>query len=225
MITVCSLFIGSAPSSLVLVSVLWISIMGRLDDASKRKVVELREAGLSFRKIKAVLELENIKVSAQAIYLFLKEFQGRARKEDGTAVGSSQAGSTSAREAGSGEARQGAWSNQQLRNLLREASRVAASQLTAASSDARGGQSSGTAGRSEAQEGDKDEDIRIVSVTSLAQGTQHAGVQGPRAGTGTGTTSGAAFVRRRHTPSPANPVLVARKRLLDKALLHRARVS
>ncbi|KAA0706165.1 hypothetical protein E1301_Tti021839 [Triplophysa tibetana] len=194
--------------------------MGRLDDASKRKVVELREAGLSFRKIKAVLELENIKVSAQAIYLFLKEFQGRARKEDGTAVGSSQAGPTST----SGEARQGAWSNQQLRNLLREASRVAASQLTAASSDARGGQSSGSAGRSEAQEGAKDEDIRIVSVTSLAQGTQHAGIQGPRAGTGTGTTSGAAFVKRRHTPSPANPVLVARKRLLDKALLHRARV-
>ncbi|XP_057202925.1 uncharacterized protein LOC130562105 isoform X2 [Triplophysa rosa] len=198
--------------------------MGRLDDASKRKVVELREAGLSFRKIKAVLELENIKVSAQAIYLFLKEFQGRARKEDGTAVGSSHAVPTSAREAGSGEARQGAWSNQQLRNLLREASRVAASQLTSASSDARGGQSSGAAGRSEAQEGDKDEDIRIVSVTSLAQGTQHAGIQGPRAGTGTGTTSGAALVRRRHTPSPANPVLVARKRLLDKALLHRARV-
>ncbi|XP_077058364.1 uncharacterized protein LOC143710971 [Siphateles boraxobius] len=192
--------------------------MGRLDDAAKRKVVELREAGLSFRKIKAVLELENIKVSAQAIYLFLKEFQGRARKQDGAARNSGHTGPT----AGS-ETRRVGWSDQQLRNLLREASRVAASQQPGSSSDARGGQSSGTgpAGRREAQGGEKDEDIRIVSVTSLAQGSQNAGIQGPRSGVG---TSGASYVRRRHTPSPANPVLVARKRLLDKALLHRARV-
>ncbi|XP_056091568.1 uncharacterized protein LOC130070992 [Rhinichthys klamathensis goyatoka] len=195
--------------------------MGRLDDAAKRKVVELREAGLSFRKIKAVLELENIKVSAQAIYLFLKEFQGRARKEDGAARNSGHTGPT----AGS-ETRRVGWSDQQLRNLLREASRVAASQQAGSSSDARGGQSSGTgpAGRREAQGGEKDEDIRIVSVTSLAQGSQNAGIQGPRSGVGTGAMSGASYVRRRHTPSPANPVLVARKRLLDKALLHRARV-
>ncbi|XP_067237447.1 uncharacterized protein [Chanodichthys erythropterus] len=202
--------------------------MGRLDDAAKRKVVELREAGLSFRKIKAVLELENIKVSAQAIYLFLKEFQGRARKEDGAAGNSSHTvpASTSGREVGGSETRPGAWSDQQLRNLLREASRVAASQQAASSSDARGGQSSGTGpgGRREAQGGGKDEDIRIISVTSLAQGTQNAGIQGPRSGVGTGGMSGASYVRRRHTPSPANPVLVARKRLLDKALLHRARV-
>ncbi|MEQ2158871.1 hypothetical protein GOODEAATRI_016698 [Goodea atripinnis] len=56
--------------------------MGRLDDAAKHKVVELRKAGLSFRKIKAVLELENIKVSAQAIYLYLREFQGRPPGRD-----------------------------------------------------------------------------------------------------------------------------------------------
>ncbi|XP_043087099.1 atherin-like [Puntigrus tetrazona] len=170
--------------------------MGRLDDAAKRKVVELREAGLSFRKIKAVLELENIKVSAQAIYLFLKEFQGRARKEDGAAGNSGSL------------------------------SRVAASQQAAASSDGRGGPSSGTgsAGMREAQGREKDEDIRIVSVTSLAQGAQHAGVQGPRSGVGAGAMSAANYTRRRHAPSPANPVLVARKRLLDKALLHRARV-
>ncbi|XP_016351207.1 uncharacterized protein LOC107695702 [Sinocyclocheilus anshuiensis] len=200
--------------------------MGRLDDAAKRKVVELREAGLSFRKIKAVLELENIKVSAQAIYLFLKEFQGRARKEDGAAANSGRSVPMSAREVGSSETRPAGWSDQQLRNLLREASRVAASQQAGVSSDGRGGQSSGTgsAGIREAQGGEKDEDIRIVSVTSLAQGTQHAGIQGPRSGVGTGAMSGANYVRRRHTPSPANPVLVARKRLLDKALLHRARV-
>ncbi|XP_067312440.1 uncharacterized protein [Pseudorasbora parva] len=202
--------------------------MGRLDDAAKRKVVELREAGLSFRKIKAVLELENIKVSAQAIYLFLKEFQGRSRKEDGAAGNSSHnvQAPTAGREMGGTEARRVGWSDQQLRNLLREASRVAASQQAGSSSDARGGQSSGTgpAGRREAQGGGKDEDIRIVSVTSLAHGTQNAGVQGPRSGVGMGAMSGASYIRRRHTPSPANPVLVARKRLLDKALLHRARV-
>lgn len=199
--------------------------MGRLDDAAKRKVVELREAGLSFRKIKAVLELENIKVSAQAIYLFLKEFQGRARKEDRAAGNSSHTVPTPT--AGGSETRPGGWSDQQLRNLLREASRVAASQQAGSSSDARGGQSSGTgpASRREAQGGEKDEDIRIISVTSLAQGTQNAGIQGPRSGVGTGGMSGASYVRRRHTPSPANPVLVARKRLLDKALLHRSRVG
>ncbi|XP_043087048.1 uncharacterized protein LOC122333478 [Puntigrus tetrazona] len=198
--------------------------MGRLDDAAKRKVVELREAGLSFRKIKAVLELENIKVSAQAIYLFLKEFQGRARKEDGAAGNSGHP--APAREAGCSETRPAGWSDQQLRNLLREASRVAASQQAAASSDGRGGPSSGTgsAGMREAQGREKDEDIRIVSVTSLAQGAQHAGVQGPRSGVGAGAMSAANYTRRRHAPSPANPVLVARKRLLDKALLHRARV-
>ncbi|XP_059414945.1 uncharacterized protein LOC132149582 [Carassius carassius] len=200
--------------------------MGRLDDAAKRKVVELREAGLSFRKIKAVLELENIKVSAQAIYLFLKEFQGRARKEDGVAVNSSKLVQTAARDVASSETRPAGWSDQQLRNLLREASRVTASHQAGSSLDARGGRSSrtGSAGVSVTQGGEKDEDIRIVSVTSLAQGTQHAGVQGPRSGLGTGAMSAANHVRRRHTPSPANPVLVARKRLLDKALLHRARV-
>ncbi|XP_056309075.1 uncharacterized protein LOC130220851 [Danio aesculapii] len=200
--------------------------MGRLDDAAKRKVVELREAGLSFRKIKAVLELENIKVSAQAIYLFLKEFQGRAHKEDGAAGNSSHIVPVSM--PGGSETRTGSWSDQQLRNLLREASRVAASQLAGSSANPRVGQPSGT-GPAGSQGADKDEDIRIVSVTSLAQGTQHAGVQGQRSGVGTGAmgaaaAAAAAFIRKRHTPSPANPMLVARKRLLDKALLHRARV-
>ncbi|XP_044289664.1 uncharacterized protein LOC123025197 [Varanus komodoensis] len=46
--------------------------MGRLDDQAKRRIVELRKAGLSFRKIKKVLELDNIRVTPQAIYLFLK---------------------------------------------------------------------------------------------------------------------------------------------------------
>lgn len=46
--------------------------MGRLDDRAKRRIVELRRAGLSFRKIKKVLELDDIRVTPQAVYLFLK---------------------------------------------------------------------------------------------------------------------------------------------------------
>ena len=94
--------------------------MGRLDDAAKLKVVELRKNGLSPRKIKAVLELENIKVSAQAIYLYLKEFQCKqGRNEDGTAplalVGT---------RGNQGGRREG-YSNLHLQQLLRDASRHA----------------------------------------------------------------------------------------------------
>ncbi|XP_014745702.1 PREDICTED: uncharacterized protein LOC106861675 isoform X2 [Sturnus vulgaris] len=46
--------------------------MGRLDEHAKRRIVELRRAGLSFRKIKKVLELDDIRVTPQAVYLFLK---------------------------------------------------------------------------------------------------------------------------------------------------------
>ncbi|MCJ8739469.1 hypothetical protein PDJAM_G00047640 [Pangasius djambal] len=206
--------------------------MGRLDDAAKRKVVELREAGLSFRKIKAVLELENIKVSAQAIYLFLKEFHGRGRQNDAPMSGNG--GSTTAsgsRDMGLGEPRHGGWSEQQLRNLLREAAHVAGFSSPSDSSGQSGvapeprGHSSGAGPASqEPPQGDrKDEDVRIVSVTSLAQNTHHDAVQTVRSGIGSGAMAGT-FSRRRYTPSPANPVLVARKRLLDKALFHRARV-
>lgn len=206
--------------------------MGRLDDAAKRKVVELREAGLSFRKIKAVLELENIKVSAQAIYLFLKEFHGRGRQNDASMSGN--CGSTAAsgsRDTGLGEPRHNGWSEQQLRNMLREAAHVAGFSSPSNSLGQSGvasdlkGHSSGTVPTSqEPQQGDrKEEDVRIVSVTSLAQNTHHDAVQTVRAGFGSGAMTGT-FSRRRYTPSPANPVLVARKRLLDKALFHRAKV-
>ncbi|KAL7860184.1 hypothetical protein AOLI_G00165330 [Acnodon oligacanthus] len=208
--------------------------MGRLDDAAKRKVVELREAGLSFRKIKAVLELENIKVSAQAIYLFLKEFHGRTRPKDSTPGSSGPApasGLALAREVGLSEVRQSGWSEQQLRSLLREASRVTSypsppdsSGQSGAPQDSRGQSSGAGAASIEHQEGDgKDEDVRIVSVTSLAQNTQHGSINTVRSGISSGAMT-SAFSRRRYTPSPANPVLVARKRLLDKALFHRARV-
>lgn len=44
--------------------------------------MELRRAGLSFRKIKKVLELDDIRVTPQAVYLFLK----RKSMEPGSAA-------------------------------------------------------------------------------------------------------------------------------------------
>ncbi|KAJ7989878.1 hypothetical protein DPEC_G00309040 [Dallia pectoralis] len=216
--------------------------MGRLDDAAKRKVVELRQAGLSFRKIKAVLELENIRVSAQAIYLYLKEFQGKKvqRGKNSAAVPVPQAtpGVGPGRDVGAG--RQESWNDQQIRNLLREASRhagyVAASEFAKQSPGCtlpdvraqvppgvgREGTSRGQSNRTETHEErdkevDDEKDIQIVSVTSLAQSTQQRGPPGAVTVTGS-------YMRRKAMPSPANPVLAARRRLLDKALSHRAKI-
>ncbi|KAM9305483.1 uncharacterized protein PAF06_014043 [Gastrophryne carolinensis] len=61
--------------------------MGRLDDNAKHRIVVLRKAGLSFRKIKKVLELDNIKVTPQAIYLFLKRKKIEPEKPTGTSHG------------------------------------------------------------------------------------------------------------------------------------------
>ncbi|XP_076607736.1 uncharacterized protein LOC143333548 [Chaetodon auriga] len=212
--------------------------MGRLDDAAKHKVVELRKAGLSFRKIKAVLELENIKVSAQAIYLFLREFQGRPPgRVRPVEVGSSTSPAQVQPRAG---AVQESWSNIHLQNLLRQASHHAGftpaanfAKQTSTNPDT-GAKPSGSGeisdgSRAEQQhEGDKEEnDIQIVSVTSLAQNNQQRSPQSTvtRAETGTVSstlTSSGAVMRRRLTPSPAtNSMLAARKRLLDKALSHR----
>ncbi|XP_071752470.1 uncharacterized protein LOC139909339 [Centroberyx gerrardi] len=216
--------------------------MGRLDDAAKRKVVELRKAGLSFRKIKAVLELENIKVSAQAIYLFLREFQGRppGRVRPEEAGSSTSPTQVQARAGGSLAARRDGWSNIHLQNLLREASHHAGfaaaaefAKQTAAhpetSAKPPGSREISGGSRAEQQhEGNKEEnDIQIVSVTSLAQNSQQRALQSSATGVGVGSTTvtaSGAFMRRRVTPSPAtNPILAARRRLLDKALSHRAK--
>jgi len=227
--------------------------MGRLDDAAKLKVVELRKAGLSFRKIKAVLELENIKVSAQAIYLFLKEFQARppgaARPgpEAGGGGGVGGGGNSASPPVRPGPPRPAGlpqpWTKQaQLQHLLREASQQAncgtelafGSKNAAASSEARPSSSgSGDAGGGTRGEGNRDDgDIQIVSVTSLAQSCRQRPTQSTAAaartlsGTPTNVATSLAMLRRRITPSPAaNPVLAARKRLLDRALLHRSKVT
>lgn len=208
--------------------------MGRLDDAAKHKVVELRKAGLSLRKIKAVLELDNIKVSAQAIYLFLREFQGRPPgRVRPVEPGSSTSPAQVQTQTG---AVQQSWSNIQIQNLLpsQHAGFAAAadfakqtptnSEGTATSS----GETNGGSRKEQQPEANKEEnDIQIVSVTSLAQQSQQRAPQStvPRPETGAMTSTPAAsgvFVRRRVTPSPAtSSILAARKRLLDKALSHR----
>ncbi|XP_036408676.1 atherin-like [Megalops cyprinoides] len=204
--------------------------MGRLDDAAKRKVVELRKAGLSFRKIKAVLELENIKVSAQAIYLFLKEFQGKSRPEEGGSGGGGGGGGCApvSADASDGAGRPVGWPEQQVWSLMRDVSRSSgyaplldsAQQGGTPRGGAAGRPPGGTdgAGRSEQLGGRKEEGIRIVSVTSLARGAQHGGPQMAGAVPGPG-------IRRKVPMSPASSsIMVARKRLLDKALLHKARM-
>lgn len=215
--------------------------MGRLDDAAKRKVVELRKAGLSFRKIKAVLELENIKVSAQAIYLFLREFQGRppGRVRPGEAGSNTSSAQVHITAGGIRES----WSNIHLQNLLQEACHnvgfpaapdVAKKSSTKPDTDAKPSGSGETSGRSRIEQqhqGDKEEhDIQIVSVTSLAHSSQQRSPQSTATRPevhgvpSTGTTS-SAFMRKRVTPSPAtNSMLAARKRILDKALSHRMKV-
>ncbi|XP_055366907.1 uncharacterized protein LOC114860400 isoform X2 [Betta splendens] len=208
--------------------------MGRLDNAAKQKVVELREAGLSFRKIQAVLELENIKVSAQAIYLFLREFHGRPPGrvrpvESGSSL-------TPAHVQARPGPMQESWRKVHLQNLLHEASHQAS--LTAPADlprqattnhEASGSGETRGGNRPERQhEADKEEnDIQIVSVTSLAQNSQQKGPQSTvtRAETATASStlaSSGTFLRKRVTPSPAtNSMLAARKRLLDKALSHK----
>ncbi|KAM4530945.1 uncharacterized protein PAE49_023259 isoform 2-T2 [Odontesthes bonariensis] len=211
--------------------------MGRLDDAAKHKVVELRKAGLSFRKIKAVLELENIKVSAQAIYLYLRELQGRppGRVRPVEAGGSTLAAQVQARTGALRES----WSNIHLQTLLREATQnvgfaaaadFAKQTSTNSETGANSGEASGGGRQEQQREGNKEEnDIQIVSVTSLAQHGQQRVPQCPvtRAETdalsSTLTASGA-FMRRRVTPSPAtSSMLAARRRLLDKALSQRTK--
>ncbi|XP_008288424.1 uncharacterized protein LOC103363434 isoform X2 [Stegastes partitus] len=205
--------------------------MGRLDDAAKHKVVELRKAGLSFRKIKAVLELENIKVSAQAIYLFLREFQGRppGRVRPVEAGSSTSPAQVQARTGSMQES----WSNIHLQNLLREASHHAsfataadfakqASTNSEATANSSGSVENIGGSRPEQQsERNKEEnDIQIVSVTSLAQHSQQRAPQS--SGTRSETGAASSLMRRRVTPSPAtSSMLAARKRLLDKALSHR----
>lgn len=200
--------------------------MGRLDEAAKHKVVELRKAGLSFRKIKAVLELDNIKVSAQAIYLFLREFQGRPPGRVcpvDTPASKMQTQGICAPEK---------WSAIHLQNLIRNSSQQSqqcgfiAKSISPNNVKPAGSCSSSSSSSSQGQGHREENEIKIVSVSSLAQNTQSV-TQVPATGatTNVACTTGAitpALMRKRISPSPAtSSMLAARKRILDKALSHR----
>lgn len=211
--------------------------MGRLDAVAKKKVIELRESGLSLRKIKAVLELENIKVSAQAIYLFLKEFHGRPPGR----VRHREAGRSSSSEqtqplVGTSQERR---SNIPVQNICQQAPRHAnligngkcAKQTSTFSEvDANVCRNEGSHLEHQRNEVKEEKGIKIVGVTSLAQNNQELSLQSTptkaEVNSVSSTLASGAFVRKRITPSPAiNPTLAARKRLSDKALSQRVKVT
>lgn len=212
--------------------------MGRLDAIAKRKVIELRESGLSFRKIKAVLELENIKVSAQAIYLFLKEFHGRPPGR----VRPLEAGSSSSIQpqpvVGTSQERK---TNIHVQNICQDAShcdnfirnrKFKEQTSTNPEGDAKFPRKIQGSSQVE-QQNDEDKEergIQIVSVTSLAQNNQQMDLQPTvtraEMNSAPSALTPGTFTRRRMTQSPAtNPILAARKRILDKVLSQRVKVT
>ncbi|KAM5152344.1 uncharacterized protein ACMZJ9_010541 isoform 1-T2 [Mantella aurantiaca] len=122
--------------------------MGRLDDHAKHRIVVLRKAGLSFRKIKKVLELDNIKVTPQAIYLFLK----RKKIEPEKSSSASQSPATKG------------WEQAQLCNLLQENSgqkKEGANQVPKERQTP-----------SDVKEESQETEIKIINVTSLSSVNQ-----------------------------------------------------
>ncbi|KAG8433143.1 hypothetical protein GDO86_017436 [Hymenochirus boettgeri] len=188
--------------------------MGRLDEQAKHRVVILRKAGLSFRKIKKVLELDNIKVTPQAIYQFLKRSnvepersQTAPRPQNVTPNGQS-------------------WGERQPWNLYQQ----------------NGEHRTSVENKLEPGHGvppvaNKDEGIKIVSVTSLSKGnhafqmTSSNPIPVPQ-----GQTTAQAFIgphqsrslqvplqqhhgrARTPVPAPRNPALLVTKKIVDRAI-------
>lgn len=213
--------------------------MGRLDAVAKKKVIELRESGLSFRKIKAVLELENIKVSAQAIYLFLKEFHGRPPgRVSPLEAGSSSSSAQIQPLVGTSQERR---SNIHIQNICQEASHHAftfignrkfTEETTNPEADSNLPKKIQGSSQMETQHNEDKEgkEIQIVSVTSLAQNTQQINNQSTATraemNSGSSILTPGAFTKRKSASSCAtNTILAARKRLLDKALSQRVKVT
>ncbi|XP_020862185.1 uncharacterized protein LOC110221864 isoform X1 [Phascolarctos cinereus] len=134
--------------------------MGRLDDNAKKRIVELRKAGLSFRKIKKVLELDNIRVTPQAIYLFLKRKNVDPRPLPGNNHSLPPRDPNSRQLALS----RAGWEDEQLWDLLQENEVKPKESLESQPAGPRGEPGAG-------QGWDGKEGIRIVSVTSLCQGS------------------------------------------------------
>ncbi|XP_028669806.1 uncharacterized protein LOC114660942 isoform X2 [Erpetoichthys calabaricus] len=208
--------------------------MGRLDEPAKKRIVELRRAGLSFRKIKAVLELDNVKVSAQAIYLYLKK-EKKIQMEECSGF---------------------SWSDQQrpTGQVHQKPNRRAGSARNAWCPEMTRYGAKGQSG----DVGNEEEEIKILNVTSLSEnsdcfcfqrrGSSSQGGAGesetPNPATKgsprvtCGTTHGPAVpsalhktllvmpgCRRVQSPAPRNATLMARRRLVEKAVLHKMKVS
>ncbi|XP_074867287.1 uncharacterized protein LOC142021897 [Carettochelys insculpta] len=147
--------------------------MGRLDDHAKRRIVELRKAGLSFRKIKKVLELDNIRVTPQAVYLFLKRKNVELTQLPAVSHPQPPTGRESRRTA----VGQAGWEGEQLWNLLQENETEQNKQAEARGNRQAGPRPAALPGRATMSckephfNGNQDckDDIKIVSVTSLCR--------------------------------------------------------
>lgn len=139
--------------------------MGRLDDHAKKRIVELRKAGLSFRKIKKVLELDNIRVTPQAVYLFLK----RKNVEPTPTLPVSHPQATLEKGSQKTDLDQAAWDGDQLWNLLQE-NESGQNKQREPSSNQLLGPSVALGARCDMPPcSSKEDGIRIVSVTSLSK--------------------------------------------------------
>lgn len=213
--------------------------MGRLDDQAKHRIVVLRKAGLSFRKIKKVLELDNIKVTPQAIYLFLKRKNIEPEKSSGGTQNLPTKGQP--------------WEQAQLWSLLQD---------SGGQKKERGPQTPSAQQTTSDinQQDDKEKSIKIVSVTSLSRGnpslepptcaprsvpqtvsqgpraqetrsstfrpTQHPSLSATRPNS-TNIASHNHINGRARTPLPAprNPALLVTKKLVDKAIILQKKVT
>ncbi|KAG6922067.1 hypothetical protein G0U57_003951 [Chelydra serpentina] len=153
--------------------------MGRLDDHAKKRIVELRKAGLSFRKIKKVLELDNIRVTPQAVYLFLKRKNVELAQPPG-ASHLQPAGGQGSRRTGMNRA---GWEDEQLWNLLQENETEQNKQAEPRVSRQPGPRPPALPGRATMSckephlndNQDCKDSIKIVSVTSLCKDSGHFG--------------------------------------------------
>ncbi|RLV94071.1 hypothetical protein DV515_00013279 [Chloebia gouldiae] len=195
--------------------------MGRLDDHAKRRIVELRRAGLSFRKIKKVLELDDIRVTPQAVYLFLK----RKSVEPGSAAAG--------------------WDGDQpwppLQGHEAEPPRLLGTRPPALpTGDPMGSRAPCCAGSQDTKEG-----IQIVSVASLCKdggqledtlAMELAPANGDDSSTGTALAPGTALgglaplpqplsSRGLVTPSTQNSALMVKKKTVDRAILLQKKVK
>nr|XP_021385385.2 uncharacterized protein LOC110470227 [Lonchura striata domestica] len=193
--------------------------MGRLDDHAKRRIVELRRAGLSFRKIKKVLELDDIRVTPQAVYLFLK----RKSVEPGSAAAG--------------------WDGDQpwppLQGHEAEPPRLGTRHPALPAGDPMGSRAPCCDGSQDTKEG-----IQIVSVASLCKDGGQLGdtlamelANGDDSSTGTALASGTALGAlaplpqslssrgQLVTPSTQNSALMVKKKTVDRAILLQKKVK